>query len=133
MTREFLTFVLAGAIAAGVNWVSNLALHLFMPLQLSVVIAYLIGMTTAYALNRIYVFKASGRTVPEEYGRFAIVNAVALAQVWLVTIGLYELLMPAIGWTLWPAEIAHAIGVASPVITSYFGHRYFTFGPKRPQ
>jgi len=28
-------------------------------------------------------------------------------------------------------EIAHAIGVAVPIVTSYFGHRRWTFRPQR--
>ena len=27
------------------------------------------------------------------------------------------------------AAIAHGIGVASPIVTSYFGHKYFSFAP----
>ena len=130
MSREFITFVVAGAIAAAINWLSNVLLLFVMPLEWSVVVAYLIGMTTAYTLNRIFVFKLSGRHVHEEYVRFAIVNVIALAQVWLVTMGLARLLLPAIGWTFYPAELAHAVGVASPIVTSYLGHRYFTFAPK---
>lgn len=130
MTREFAAFVLAGGIAAGVNWLSNVLLLKVMPLEASIVAAYLIGMTTAYTLNRLFVFKQSGRAVHDEYIRFAIVNIVALAQVWLVTVGVARLAMPAIGWTFHPAEVAHAIGVISPIVTSYLGHRYFTFSPK---
>ena len=59
--------------------------------------------------------------------RFALVNAIAFVQVWLVSVGLARLLFPAIGFT-WQAEIvAHAIGVASPAVTSYFLHQHFSF------
>lgn len=130
MSREFVTFVAVGALAAAVNWLSNILLLFVMPLDFSILVAYLIGMTTAYTLNRSFVFKLSGRRVHDEYMRFAIVNIIAVAQVWLVTMGLARLLLPAVGWTLYPAELAHAVGVASPIITSYFGHRYFTFARK---
>lgn len=130
MKREFAAFVIAGAIAAAVNWLSNVLLLFVIPLEYSVILAYLIGMTTAYILNRLFVFKLSGRRVHEEYFRFATVNVIALAQVWLVTVGLARFVMPAIDWTFYPAETAHAIGVVSPIMTSYLGHRYFTFSPK---
>lgn len=132
MTREFAAFVIAGGVAAGVNWLSNVLLLFIMPLEVSVMVAYLVGMTTAYILNRLFVFELSGRSVHEEYVRFVIVNVIALVQVWLVTVGLARFIMPAIGWTFHPAEVAHAIGVASPIVTSYLGHRYFTFSRKLP-
>lgn len=130
MTRQFAQFILAGGVAAAANWLSRIALSQAMPLEAAVVVAYLIGMATAYALTRRFVFAASGRTVGDETLRFAAVNAVALVQVWLVTIGLARFVLPPIGWD-WHAEaVAHAFGVASPVVTSYFGHRYFTFARK---
>ena len=51
-------------------------------------LAYLVGMTIAYLLNRLFVFERSGRAVADEYVRFGIVNLVALAQVWIVSVGL---------------------------------------------
>lgn len=131
MTRQFLSFVLAGGIAAGVNWGSNLGLNLLMPLEVSVVVAYGLGMTTAFILTRFFVFEPSGRSPAEEYTRFAIVNAVALVQVWIVTITLARFVLPWIGWTFMPEATSHFIGVASPIVTSYFGHRYFTFARAR--
>ncbi len=130
MTREFVSFVAAGGVAAGVNWGSNILLRLIMPLEMSVLVAYLIGMTTAYTLSRLFVFAESGRRVHDEYARFAIVNLVAVAQVWLVTIVLAHWLLPLIGWS-WHVElVAHAVGVASPIVTSFLGHKYFTFSKK---
>ncbi|WP_233350126.1 GtrA family protein [Henriciella mobilis] len=128
--RQFLAFVLTGGFAALCNWLSRMVLSAYMSLEIAIVVAYLIGMTIAYTLSRIFVFQKSGRSVSDEYTRFALVNVVALVQVWLVTIGLADYLLPAIGWTWRPEDIAHAAGVASPVLTSYLGHRYFTFGPQ---
>ena len=127
MSRQFLSFLLVGGVAAAANWGSNLALSQFMPLEVSIVFAFVIGLTTAYALNRLFVFAASGRSVLDEFGRFALVNLIALAQVWLITIALVRFLLPALGWDWYPEAIAHAVGVGSPIVTSYFAHRYFTF------
>jgi putative flippase GtrA len=128
---EFLRFVLVGGLAAAANWGTGLALAPFMALSIAIVLAYLVGMTVAFVLNRLYVFPASNRPLTEQYARFAMVNAVAFVQVWLVTMGLDKLLFPAIRYT-WHAEaVAHAVGVASPIVTSYFGHRRFTFASRR--
>jgi putative flippase GtrA len=133
LDNRFIAFVLVGGLAAAVNVVSRVALSMVLNYDLSIVIAYLVGMTTAYLLNRYYVFERSGRTVASEYVRFGLVNAVALVQVWLVSVILARHLFPAVGFN-WHAElIAHGIGVASPIVTSYFGHKYFSFAPDKSQ
>lgn len=124
---RFIRFILTGGFAALVNVGVRIVLSQFMNFHAAVIIAYLIAMVTAYALSRIFVFEKSGRSIAEELSKFAIVNLVAIAQVWLVTMVLNYYILPAIGWTLYPKIFAHFIGVASPVFTSYFGHKYFSF------
>ena len=128
--RRFALFVVAGGIAALVNIASRIALNLVMPYEVAIVVAYVCGMTTAYALNKLFVFERSGRAVADEYVRFTLVNLVAVAQVWLVSVGLARLLFPAVGFT-WHAEtVAHVIGVIVPVFTSYLGHKHFSFAAR---
>lgn len=127
MTGEFLRFLVTGAIAAIVNLASRYALNKVMSFEVSVVVAYLVGMATAYSLARLFVFQASGRSVASEFRRFALVNVVAMAIVWLVSVGLARLLFPAIGFTWHADDVSHLIGVMAPVVASYFGHRLYTF------
>jgi putative flippase GtrA len=102
-----------------------------MSFRVAVVLAYLAGMVTAFLLSKVWVFETSGRSAGEEFAGFALVNAIAAAQVWLVSVGLAEWLFPWAGFT-WHAElVAHVIGVASPVVTSYFGHKYISFRPAK--
>jgi 4-hydroxybenzoate polyprenyltransferase/putative flippase GtrA len=129
LDASFGRFLVVGGIAAMVNWLSRFAFSNFMGLGTAVVAAYLAGMTTAYTLARLFVFESSGRDIHAEYVRFAVVNALALAQVWAVTIGLARYGFPALGWYWHPEGLAHAIGLLSPAITSYLGHRHFTFAP----
>ena len=127
MNGEFVRFAVAGGTAAIVNIGSRWLMSGFLRFDVAVVIAYLIGMTTAYLLNRQFVFEKSGRVVHNEATRFAIVNLVSLAQVWLVSVSLAQWFFPRIGF-MWHAElIAHVIAVASPILTSYYAHKYFTF------
>lgn len=128
--RRFVLFVLAGGIAALVNIASRIVLSLAIPYEVAIVLAYLCGMTTAYTLNKLFVFMPSGRSVAHEYVRFATVNLVALAQVWIVSVGLARLVFPAMGFTWYAETIAHVIGVAAPVYTSYLGHKHFSFAAK---
>jgi putative flippase GtrA len=127
ISSPFVRFVLSGGIAAGVNVLSRAALSTITSYSASIVIAYLIGMTTAYVLMKLFVFEESGRRPEAEYLRFGLVNMVALAQVWIVSVGLARWLFPLVGFGFYPEAIAHVIGVLSPVATSYFLHKYFTF------
>lgn len=130
MKRQFFLFILVGGFAAAVNLLSRMALSLLVNLELAIVLAFLLAMTVAYTLNRRFVFISSGRTVQDEYVRFGIVNLVALVQVFLITIGLDRYLFPMIGMEWHKTVIAHGIGVASPVFTSYLAHKLFTFSAK---
>lgn len=126
--RRFVLFLFAGGTAAMVNILSRIVINWFIPYEVAIVVAYLCGMTVAYLLNKIFVFESQDRRVASEYTRFALVNLFAVAQVWCVSVGLARLLFPAIGFG-WHAEtVAHVIGVASPVYTSYLGHKHFSFG-----
>ena len=107
ISAPFSRFMLAGGIAAGVNILSRIALSHLMSYGISIVVAYLIGMTTAYLLMRLFVFDASGSSVSHEYMRFGLVNLAALVQVWLVSEGL------AVGFSL-PSAF---LGMLKPSLT----------------
>lgn len=129
-SAPFALFVMAGGTAALVNIGSRIVFNLVVPYEAAIVLAYLIGMTIAYVLNKLFVFERSGRAVADEYVRFAIVNLVALAQVWIVSVALARFVFPSIGF-VWHADtVAHVIGVIVPVFTSYLGHKHFSFRPQ---
>ncbi len=128
---QFARFLVVGGVAAAVNILSRIALNLVMSYGAAIVVAYVCGMTAAYVLNKLFVFTPSGRRIHDEYLRFTLVNLVAVAQVWIVSVGLAFYVFPSIGFT-WHAEtVAHIVGVIVPAFTSYFGHRYFSFGAPR--
>ncbi len=124
---RFARFLVAGGLAALVNIGSRIWFSTMMSYGWAVLAAYLCGMTTAWVLARLLVFERSGAHWTREYGRFALVNVVAAAQVWLISVGLAERLFPAVGFTFHPQDVAHVIGVIVPVFTSYLGHKHFSF------
>lgn len=130
VSRQFIKFAFVGGLAAGVNWGSRALFSGFIPVEAAVAAAYLVGMTTAFALNRAFVFEPSGRSARSDYVRFSLVNLVALVQVWIVTMGLLRIVFPAIGFTWRAEDVAHGIGVLSPIVTSYLGHRHFSFAQR---
>jgi putative flippase GtrA len=127
VSKTFLRFLLVGGVAAAANWGSRFGFQHAMSFRWAVIAAYFVGMTTAYLLNRVFVFERSGRGMSAEAARFALVNFFAAGLVWLISVGLAQVAFPAIGFT-WHAEaIAHGIGVLSPAVSSYLAHRNFTF------
>jgi putative flippase GtrA len=130
--REFLYFLAIGGFAAALNFLVRFPIDAVASFEAAVVLAYVIAMTTAFLLNRAFVFKASDGDWVRQYRRFILVNLVALAQVFVVTVGLARFAFPAIGF-VWHAEaFAHAIGLASPVITSYWAHKRYSFAASAP-
>lgn len=94
----------------------------------SIIASFLIAMTTGYLLMRFVVFEKSGRHPAGEYVRFGLVNLLALVQVWCVSMVFARYVLPLLIPEIRPDTPAHIIGVLSPVITSYYLHKYFTFG-----
>lgn len=127
---RFVRFLLAGGAAAVVNISCRILFNRFMPYEVAIPAAYAIGMLCAFVLNRLLVFAPSGRGVGVDGIRFVLVNLLGVAQVWCVSVALARIVFPAVGFTDHAYTVAHVIGVMSPVITSYLGHKYFSFRPK---
>lgn len=126
--REFLRFLAAGLLAAIVNVAVRAALGPVLPFAVAIVPAYAAGMATAFVLNRLFVFHFASRgDARRQAWRFVLVNMVGLAQVWAVGIVLAGTVLPALRWTWHADTVAHAIAVAVPMVTSYAGHRWFSF------
>jgi len=126
-SNRFARFLVVGVVAAAINIVSRILISHFTSFEVAVALAFPIALTFAFSMSRLFVFGASQRALWDEYLRFFLVNLAALAQVWLLSIGLARWIFPAIGWTFHAELLAHAIGVCSPVLTSYYAHKLFRF------
>jgi len=84
-------------------------------------------MVTAFVLAKIFVFKSSEQSVKRSAIIFALVNLLAAAQTWLISMGLNFYVLPILGVEQHIADIASAIGIAFPVFTSYLGHKHWSF------
>lgn len=132
ISAQFLRFLVAGGVAAAANFGSRILLSLAMPYTAAIVVAYCIGMVTAFLLNRRFVFEASSNPLHRQASWFIAINLLAVLQTLAVSLLLARLMFPAIGMTFHPETLAHAAGVAVPVFTSYLGHKAFTFREKHP-
>ena len=128
--KQFPLFILAGSIAALLNVISRIILTIFLNFELSIFISYLIGMFSSFVLQRKYVFKNTKKSYKKSFAAFSLVNLFALIQVWLVSLLIKLWLMNFISSVSLVEFIAHCFGVGIPAFTSYFGHKYITFGDK---
>jgi putative flippase GtrA len=127
VSREFLVFLLTGGFAAAVNWGSRIVYNIWMPYSSAIIVAYITGMITAFILAKLFVFKSSTQSTGKSVFFFTLVNLVAVLQTWSVSVGLAYWLFPKLGMNWHDRDIAHLVGVAIPVFTSYVGHKRWSF------
>jgi putative flippase GtrA len=125
-------FLLAGGLAALINFGSRFVYNLFVDFSTAVVLAFITGLTTGYLLNKKYVFTSSANTVVQEIGWFVLINLLALAQTWGLSVYLVQVLPGYLSTDTQARRelveaVAHGAGVLLPVFTSYLGHKYLTF------
>lgn len=120
-------FLITGGIAALINFGSRVIYNIFVNFSYAIILAYLTGMVTAFILVKKYVFNQSIQKLHKSIMFFSLVNIVALAQTWLISMSLAYYLLPHFGIVDYVMEISHAVGIAVPVFTSYLGHKYLSF------
>ncbi len=125
--KQFVLFVFVSGMAAVVNFTSRILLDYKFSYTTSIVGAFVCGLTTAFILNKILTFKDSKGNIFKSFILFFLVNLLALVIIITVSISLNDYILPFIGWDWYRAEVAHFIGIASPVFTSYYLHKRFTF------
>jgi len=124
---EFARFIAIGGLAALVNLVARYLLDFVMPFEAAVVLAYLVGMVFAFFLFQKLIFATVDGIAPRRVIRFVQVNLIGAGLAWAVSSLMARLVLPVLGWTFHPFEVAHLVGVAAPAISSYFLHKHYTF------
>ena len=126
MTRQFARFLFVGGTAAFANWLSCLALGVWFSFSLSVVLAYFIGMTTAFFLNRVFVFSKSDRSIAKQARDFILINFLFMPVVLFSSI-VMEKLLRIVGVDVYSQAIAHAFAVAIPAVLSFLLYKFVAF------
>lgn len=126
-SQQFVRFVLAGGTAAVVNFGSRIVYNNWFGFSTSVILAYITGMITAFILTRLLVFGPGTQSIHRSAAMFTLVNLVAAAQTWGISLLLADYALPAMGMKSFVHELAHGVGVVVPVFTSYLGHKHFSF------
>jgi putative flippase GtrA len=125
-TKQFLLFVAVGGFAAFLNWLSRVVLSHWMPFAAAVVLAYVVGMATAFVLNRVFVFPRSDKPMHRQARDFVMINLVSFPMVLVVAI-LLEWLFRALGMVTYSKAAAHGVAVAIPALTSFLLYKFFAF------
>lgn len=127
VSLQFVAFLVAGGIAAACNVGSRVLLSHAMSYERAIVVAYGIGMIVAFVIMRAFVFERSNHSKRAELAKFALVNLLGVVQTLVISVLVARWVAPSIGFSRHAEEIGHVIGVGAPVVTSFFGHKYFSF------
>lgn len=130
-TSQFLRFFVVGGFAATINFGSRMLLNRWMPFAAAIVVAYCFGLVTAFLLNRRFVFPGATNRLHQQLFWFVAVNVVALTQTLLVSLLFADYVLPSLNIVWHTEEIAHAIGIVTPIFTSYVGHKRLSFNATR--
>lgn len=125
--KHFGRYLFAGGVAAAANYASRFLFSLWVPFEVAVTMAFMVGLATGFIIMRSYAFAGTGKPIRPQAVKYLGVNMLALVQTLVVSSFLARWLLPVLGVEHHAEAIAHAFGIAVPVITSYFGHRYVTF------
>jgi putative flippase GtrA len=129
---KFVRFVIAAGLSVPFNLGSRVIFSYFVSFEIAVVLSQFVGMIVAFLLTRAFVFDSSPDDKIGEFSRFAIVNAVSLAQTWIVGVSVLRIVLPYFSFTYHPELVAHFVGLASSSVTAFIGHRYFSFREPMP-
>jgi putative flippase GtrA len=124
---QFFLFLLCGGLAAALNWGSRFIFSIWLPFELAVVAAFFVGLLSGFLLMRWFVFNGKGQALVPQAGKYLLVNILALIQTLLISTLFARLLLPEIGLVKNIEALAHLVGVLTPVITSYIGHKRWSF------
>ena len=129
LSRQFLAFLFVGATAAFLHWLVRILLSLFLAYTWAVCWAYLVGMTVAFLLNRIFVFPASDKAIATQARDFIVINLAFFPIVWAAALTLNRLLLK-MGVEHYSQEIAHAAAISLPVLATFLLYKFYAFREK---
>jgi putative flippase GtrA len=125
-SEQFLLFVIVGASAAFLHWISRLVLSYWFDFSLAVGLAYFVGMLIAFVLNRLYVFPKSIKPLSKQIFVFTITNLAFFPLVWFSSIEIHKVLVIN-KFTLYSEGIAHAIAISLPMLITFLIYKMVAF------
>jgi putative flippase GtrA len=126
-------FLIAGGIAALVNWLVRFPIELAVPYFAALLLATSIGMACGFLLYRSWVFPGSTRSLGGQIRDFILVNLTGQATMLAIATIARQLLFVVDVGPLIAGAVAHALGIGVAAIVNYLGHRHLTFTRAAPR
>jgi energy-coupling factor transport system substrate-specific component len=126
-------FLVAGGLAALVNWLVRFPIELVVPYFAALLLATSIGMTCGFLLYRSWVFPGSSRSIADQVRDFILVNLTGQATMLGIATIVRQLLFVVEIGPLIAGALAHALGIGAGAIVNYLGHRHLTFSTAPPR
>jgi putative flippase GtrA len=127
-TREFARFILTGVTATVGNIATVWAARFIVSFEVALLAGIFAGIALSFTLSKLFAFGShSWERARGEAARFLIVYAMSCTVYWVLAVvcGRFVLVRGVAPET---AEIGGIlIGAGTMTITSYFGHRFFTY------
>jgi energy-coupling factor transport system substrate-specific component len=123
-------FLVAGAIAALVNWLVRFPIELVLPFFAALAVATCVGMTCGFLLYRAWVFPGSSRPIVGQVRDFILVNLTGQATMLGVAVLARQLLIEIQIDPVVAGASAHALGIAGGAVVNYLGHERVTFSSR---
>jgi len=126
--REFARFFVSGVSATVANMLTVWFVRRFVPFQTALVGGIAAAILISFILSKIFAFRSFKWTRARgEAARFLVVYASGCAMYWTVAVCVRKLLL-ARGVAIGLAELGGIlVGAGMMMLTSYCGHRYFTY------
>ncbi|MCR9700150.1 GtrA family protein, partial [Vibrio cholerae] len=90
MSKQFIAFALTGGLAAAVNFSTRILFNYHFSFSISIILAYILGMATAFLLAKLYVFQGSKNSIQKSIFWFIIINIFSVLQTWAISMWMYN-------------------------------------------
>jgi putative flippase GtrA len=127
ISKQFSKFILFGIILATFNFFLRILFSTVIDFAYAIIFSQIFSMILAFLCFKKFVFfssKKNSRSAP----RFFILNIYSLCQVWIVSMFFATHIFPLFDVTSFKYELSHFIGLSSTALTSFIGHKFWTFG-----
>jgi len=127
MINQFSKFILAGGSAAAANFLSRFLFSQFLPYVPSITLAFFVGLIWGFVMMRVFVFSGGSATPSRQASVYLLVNIAGLAVTVAVSVMVARIASFVVPDAKLDEAIGHLIGVASPVLLSFYAHKKLTF------
>jgi putative flippase GtrA len=129
---EFARFLISGVVATCGNLATVWIARYFVSFEWSLLAGIACGATISFLMSKLFAFRSRAwGSARGEAARFVLVYGVGLGAYWLLSVNVRPLFVAAHVQSQLADTMAVLVGAAIMTLTSYFGHRFFTYRSAR--